>query len=493
MTKPIETRTLDEITPACMVRKMSLEHSKNTDRGRDDSLSQSSELAGASLPNGIEIVQRESLRRMHTYRNQASEILKELGVIAGEIFARIGPELEFFSIAGEESSNRRMRQLIKATDDDTLSRDDSFMPKKAQAKNLTKVFDTGLTYAKHVIVDQEPAYRLGVAREISFSRDGKTKSAENIAIFQHEIVSPPRRLPGFPLWANTIGQRIIDEAANYDLKRTEIVTTLHDMSSSSLHMHLSLEGFANGKMINLMSRDSFPDEKKTRKNNPGAPSQLALHIGSALNEFLRDYIYLFAPTEDAYVRFSDKQFVGTSFIGFRARKERFNMGSAMFRGAGRSTFREEDTEGVPDTGPLRIELRVADVGAIGHPNKRAYPEQAIAPYYIAEAIAYVIKQGVESYRQSIQDREVHGRSNPPLTEDGLYQKTYPLPRSPGEAAERMRQALRNGETFLTQERLDEITARGFRQQFINELDKKPNLERGQTPDRTALLKLMLRD
>ena len=49
------------------------------------------------------------------------------------------------------------------------------------------------------------------------------------------------------------------------------------------------------------------------------------------------------------------------------------MGSAMFRGDGRETYREEDANGAPDKGPLRIELRVPDVGSIGHPNKRAYP------------------------------------------------------------------------------------------------------------------------
>lgn len=441
---------------------------------------------------------RESLGRTESCEQEMSDILRDLGVLDTGLITRIGSELEFYTIAGEKSFKRRLRQIYQASIppeseqvfESALAKDDSYMPAKARSDSLTRAFNTGFEGAHHVIVDKEPAYKLGIATERGFSLDGKEEFIQNIALFQHEIVSPPRRLRGLPIWLNVIGQRIIDDAPNYDLQRAEVVTTLHEMSSCSLHLHISLTGQREGKEINLMSRDSFPEEKGKRKNDPSAPSQLALHVANAINEFLNDYIYLFAPTEDAYVRFSDKQYVGTSFIGFRARKERFNMGSAMFRGGGRETYREEDSKGTPDKGPLRIELRVPDVGSIGHPNKRAYPEQMLAPFDVAEALAYMLKKGIDSYRRSVIQRKVEGRTHRPLTEDALYEKVYDLPRSPGEAAERMRQAQKRGEGFLTPKRLERIIERGLRQQDINALDKKQNLPQGQTEDRSELLKLM---
>ncbi len=453
-----------------------------------------------ALPDELLTTMRSSIARITEHEAKITEILCNLGITDRRPDIRVGSELEFYTIAGEKSFKRRLRQIADAskppeseqTFEASLAKDDSYMPRKARSDKLSSAFYTGIQHANHVTIDREPAYKLGIATERRFSLDGREDVIQNIALFQHEVVSPPRRLPSLPVWLATIGQRIIDEAHQYDLQRAEIVTTLHEMSSCSLHFHISLQGCLKGKSINLMARDGFAKEKGRRKSDPGIPSQLALHIADAVNDFLKDYIYLFAPTEDAYVRFSDKQYVGTSFIGFRERKERFNMGSAMFRGGGRETFREEDTSGQPDGGPLRIELRVPDVGAIGHPNKRAYPEQILAPFDIAEALAYMVRKGVESYSKSISEREVHGRNHPPLTEEALYQKNYDLPRSPGEAAERMRQAQKSGEGFFTPKRLERVIQRGLRQQDINALDKKPNLPQGQTEDRTPQLKLLNR-
>lgn len=450
-----------------------------------------------------------SIGRIRKIEEEVAEALFDFGVIDGPILVRIGSELEFYNIAGEDSFAKRLKQIDKASREGAkegssyealLAKDDSFMPLTARKEKLTAAFRTQLLTegdsrgAQHVWVDAEPAYKLGIATERGFSPDGTHDEIDRIAIFQHEIVSPPRRPEALPVYLAALGQRIIDKAPDYGLKRSEIVTDIHDMSCSSLHFHISLVGSKDGREINLLERDSFPEERKGKRGtDPSIPSQLALHIAYAMNDFLREHVYLFAPTEDAYDRFSDKHFVGTSFIGFRPRKQRFNMGSAMFRGAGRETFRKEDPNGSPDQGPLRIELRIADVGAIGHPNKRAYPEQFMAPFDVTEALMYILRKGTLAWADSRRLATIEGREITPKTEVALYEQYHDLPSTPGEAAQLLRQASkREGDKFLGPKRAEQIIARGITQQAINTLDKKPNLPRGQHHDRTQYLRLVPR-
>ena len=458
-----------------------------------------SEFRSAELSGNLREQVKNAELRITKLEREISSILTNLGLIDSTATIGLGPELEFYSIAGEESFGKRINQINKAHSEATklgssyeelLAKDDSYMPKSARFEALTNAFKTKLHNADHVIVDREPGYRLGVANENSYTKDGLERIMSRIALFQHEIVSPPRSPQGLPVFLAAIGQRIIDKASEFGLLRAEILTDLHDMSCSSLHLHLSLFGDKNGQAINLMQRDSFPDEKGRKKCASEAPSQLALHIAHASNEFLRDYIFLFATTEQAYDRFSDKHFVGTSFIGFRPCKHRFNMGTAMFRGAGRRSHRPEDTKGEPDTGPLRIEFRMPDVGCIGHPNKRAYPDQFIAPYDITEALLYIVKRGVESYANSILLTQVEGRELNSLTEASLYEKHYPLPATVEDAILAMRQAVkRDAEPFLSSKRIDAILARTSLQEEINALDRKPNLLRGQHINRSKELTL----
>ena len=142
----------------------------------------------------------------------------------------------------------RLRQLGKANDQNDLgalfearlAKDDSYMPKAAQKLSLNTSFNTGLKHARHVEVDQEPAYNVQIATERNFSHDGQTSNISRLGIFQHEIISPPRNPYGLGLWLSTIAQRIIDKSQDFGLHRSEISTTLHDMSTSSLHFHVSI-------------------------------------------------------------------------------------------------------------------------------------------------------------------------------------------------------------------------------------------------------------
>jgi hypothetical protein len=400
-------------------------------------------------------------------------------------------------VAGEESFDKRTAQIKSArakarkeavSYEELLGKVDGYMPERAQREHLAEAFVTNFRNAAHCGVDAEPAYNLQIATERRFTEDGPIQDL--LALFQHEIVSPPRSPEGLPLYLAAIGQRIIDQAPDFDLKRAEIRTQIHDMSCSSLHFHISLWGMRDNTWSNLLERDSFPDEKGKKKRDSTALSQLALSIGFSINQFLRDHVYLFAPTDEAYVRFSDSQFVGTSHIGFSRRKERFNMGSAMYRGAGRETFRKEDAHGQPDTGPLRIELRLCDVGAIGHPNKRAYPEQLAAPYEITEALLQMIRRGVSSWGENRRIAAIEARPLEPMTEESLYQQHYPLPSTREEAWGRLQQAVKSeGGAYITSKRLKEIEARSARHRTINTLDNKPRLERGQNVDRSSMIKL----
>lgn len=436
----------------------------------------------------------DCLERIGEYEAEITRTLSTCEAVDQPVRIRIGAELELYNIAGGESFSKRLRQLAKANDveeereyEAKLGKDDSFMPKAGQQPSLDRAFFSGLSGARHVRVDREPAFRPQIATEVLFSQDGRSYTIDRIALFQHEIISPPRSPYGLGIWLAAIGQRIIDRSSEYGLKRSEILTTLHDMSSSSLHLHISLIGRKDGKEVNLLQRDSFAGEKGTRKNNPACVSQLGLHIGFAINDFLRNYIYLFAPTNDAYVRFSDQQFVGTSFIGFTPRRVRFNMGSAMFRGEGRETFRAEDVKGVPDEGDLRIELRVPDVGSMGHPDKRHYHKQLAAPFDVSEALVFMLYRGVANWADERRLIELEGRQVVPKTEDALYQQQHALPKSAGEAATLLRNAQKSSDGFLTGKRAELIIQRGLQQQEINYLDRKPNLPRGQNQDRSRYL------
>lgn len=480
------------------------------------------ELSQLRAPDGLEKYIRGCDKRISEFEGQLQKIGEKLGF--SEIRVRIGSELEFYVVAGSKSYRKRAQQVLKAERyaekvrvnalksgesgldadaiysaalEDALGKVDSYMPKAVQIDQLNKLFRdaVGLKGAKVVRVDAEPAYKTAHEIERRFSADGKIQYSDPIALFQAELVSPPRTPRGLPLYLAAIAQRVIDSAGRFGLteksgfKRAEIVTDLYDMSCSSLHMHVSLMGKRDGEWYSLMERDTFAEERGTRTRDRAQVSQLGLHIGAAFNDFLRDHVYLFAPTTDAYQRFSPKHFVGTTHIGFSRRKARLDMGSAILRGAGRHAYREEDERGKPDSEnePLRIELRLPDVGCIGHPNKRAYSDQIKACYDVAEALMYAVCNGTQRYSESMRVPLVEGRTPDRLTEQALYQQWYKLPQTADEAAKLLLEASRREGSWLSEARARSIIARGERQQMINECDRRLNLPRGQHHDRSSLL------
>lgn len=480
------------------------------------------ELLQLRAPEGLEKYIRGCDRRISDFEVQLQKMAERWGF--SEIRVRIGTELEIYLVAGAASYRRRASQVLKAERhankvrknalksgdkridadaifsaafEEALGKVDSYMPKRAQIESLNKMFRDAvrLEHAKVVRVDAEPAYKTAHEIERRFSADGKTEYSDPIALFQAELVSPPRTPRGLPLYLAAIGQRIIDSPGRFGLteksgfKRAEIVTDLYDMSCSSLHMHVSVMGRRDGEWFSLMERDSFPEERGTRSRDRTQLSQLGLHIAGAFNDFLRDHVYIFAPTTDAYQRFSPKHFVGTTHIGFSRRKSRLDMGSAMFRGAGRHVFREEDKRGSPDSDhePQRIELRIPDVGCIGHPNKRAYPDQLTACYDVVEAIMHGVCNGAQRYNEFLRVSLVEGRTPDRLTEQALYQQWHKLPPTADEAARTLLEASRRDGSWLSEARAKSIIARGMRQQVINDCDRRSNLLRGQNHDRSSLI------
>lgn len=459
---------------------------------------QLSDFEGLSLKNEYSQYVADCLNRISKYEERINQILMHFEVIDSPLSIKIGPEIEFYNIAGEESHDRREALISKAKKlskedpsrsvDEILGKDDSFMPKAAQHVNLNKAFFTGLSHARHVEVARETAFNKQTAIESYYPEVGSAAIRSFIAIFQHEIFSPPRSPYGLGTWLAAIGQRIITRAPEFDLIRSEIAAIYNEaVSSSGLHLHISAIGSKDRKQVNILQRDSFPEEKGSKKRNPALLSQLAIHTGYALNHFLRHHIYIFAPTSNSYVRFRHE--VSTNRIGFAKRRVRRDQGSAMFRGEGRETFRAEDPGGKPDIGPLRLELRVADTGCIGHPNKVAYQDQIMAPFDVAESLIYVLCKGAERWAIA-RENELKGQPAGTLTEDALCEQRYALPRWVGDAAAMLKEAQRRGEDFVPRSRAEIITARGYKQQEINDLDHSPHLERGQIVDRNNMLSII---
>jgi hypothetical protein len=98
----------------------------------------------------------------------------------------------------------------------------------------------------------------------------------------------------------------------------------------------------------------------------------------------------------------------------------------------------------------------------------------------------MLLSGVQSWSEE-RGRALKGNPGVVKTERALYEMRYDLPRSAGEAASRLRDSAGKREGFLTATRAELITARGFRQQEIDDLDRSPKLPRGQTHDRSALV------
>ncbi len=421
-----------------------------------------------------------------------NKTLMEQGIIDEPVQIKIGAEIEFYTVAGKDHAVKRLRQLAETLETQpteeqaiaALGKDDHYMPEASQAKNLNTAFKTTLRNAKHVEVHLEPAYKIAVATERNQpEKKSDATTPEVVTMFQNEIVSPPRNIYAVGQWLNALTQRVIDKAPEYGLKRTQFTTTLHDMSPSSIHFHISVKGKKDGKTFNIMSRDDLPQEKGRKRADPQQVSQIGLHIAHAMNDYLRDNIYMFTPTADAYGRFEEARAMGPKFIGFIERRKFFGMGSAMFRGEGRHTYRKEADYGVPDTGPLRIELRIPDVGCIGHPNKRAYQQQMAAPYDIMEALIYMLQQGVEHWGK---EQEKLPRYQQTLTEEELYKTRDPLPKNIEEARERFRAAPSDG--LYSKARKALLLERGAQLQRINEKDWHPKSGvSGQHIDRLSTL------
>lgn len=223
-------------------------------------------------------------------------------------------------------------------------------------------------------------------------------------------------------------------AKDVGLQRLDFRSVAHsECAPSSIHLNASLfVGDTNALSKRqwdfaekLRAEGKMPHESPTWNFNDedmGKPSELALCIGQAQNEFLRDWQFLFARSKNDYLRYEENEPSGPSAIGVTNRKEHGNFGSAMFRGEGKQTERLTSSAPTkPDKGDFRFELRVPGVGAAGHPNKEAYHNQEALPHQMMEAYMLMLRKGVEKYVERIKARD-RGEEVPPITEESLAPK-----------------------------------------------------------------------
>jgi hypothetical protein len=243
---------------------------------------------------------------------------------------------------------------------------------------------------------------------------------------------------------------------------------------------LNTSFFASGK--DLLSAESFGSGEKKDL------SELALCIGHACNQYIRDAFPVFAPSRSCYVRFSEAELVGPKSIRIGNRKERGNYPTAIFRGAGRICGRVEDSMrgNDADSGPLRLEVRVAGPEAAGHPNRKAYPELAVMAYELIEANINIFANGLETWSKR-QIAKLAGEEVELLSEAKLLAERYDIPPSLEAAETTMNLSMEMARIYHGRRHRMGI----YREELskLIDFDRSPHeIERGATVDRRAVVR-----
>lgn len=388
----------------------------------------------------------------------ASELSSESGeaIKPKDVRVTFGVEVEFFKVANDQSYFKRLRQIYRADregkDLDELYKE-KFLPKEARAKNMQKnvpkyfkVPEWLNTRPKLLQITKEPLYTHNIGNHVILeeTEEGYFKKTgfEKVAYGQGELVTPPLRPSNIAPYLIQSINTLVHSAKDFGLKRFNFRTKPQsDVLTNSTHVNIVIglrgkDEQGNPTFKNLFSRDDLNPEASENKD-PTEISQLGLHISHKLLNFIDEAMLVLAPISNCYDRFSLQNPVGPNFNGFSPYRETGNYGTCMWRGAGRRCARREThgtSEEKKDSGPLRLEARLNSNEALGHPNKKAYPEQAALCYEMIELYMHSIHEGLKSW---IEQKKSNGTE---LTEQDLHEKKSELPIDVGEARDTFRES-----------------------------------------------------
>ena len=428
-----------------------------------------------------------SKARIEEHGQAIAGIFKQLGYAdtPEDVKITIGPEIEVTEVAGKKSWKRRtaqIKQQMRQSEDGTFSlnsKDDSYMPKSAQIAHLNTEFAVseklGREKSNNVVVELEPTFKsnVGTRFRLRTGKNGNEQYQEPAAFSQIEFTSPPRSPLGCAAWiskmydvaSNAIATCNADGQRKYELKLLDCTATPHaETAPNSIHLN---------SVINVKGKNALSASEWEGASQLGMPSDLLLCIGKAQMEYLKHSIFMFARAESDYNRFSREELSGPTFIAIPSRKKHGEFSTAMFRGEERKTERTNSAyPDKKDKGPLRFELRVPCPGAAGHPNKTAYPEQAVLPYEMLESYMHMLRQGVELWH----DRELARRAGEKV--EALKEKDFApnleslgLPASKKEALDLFLQSPAAKDYWG--ERIDTLLALSDQQDVINKADRNP--------------------
>lgn len=379
----------------------------------------------------------ESSLNITKYYNEIRDLLASCGF--KDVKIQFGWEIEFIKTTlNPEVFERRVVEVSKGIDREDKSeeyflggaRNGDLNDRFARKKYPDGKFMVGSEFGSRIDPEPASAMNIGYEYSISLNEDGVyvENDSDKATYSQNEVVSYPLTPKGAVKWANNVIEKTVKAAPDFGLDRIDLVSKLNDnVEASGVHLNITLWGDdKNGKSCNLLKRMSFDGEE----HSPHVPSDLALSIATARNEFMQEALLLYAPTNNSYRRF-DNPIFGPKNGGFGERKEKGNMPSAMFRGEGKISHRVDDYKGEPDKGPFRLEERIICVEAFGHPNKSTYPEQKLHTYELIEAQLKVILEGVKKW-----SCKEAGESVGVLTQDNLYKDKYEIPNSKAVAQEK---------------------------------------------------------
>lgn len=392
-------------------------------------------------------------------RRQIARTASVMGLAQADLQQLVGNELEWIAVAGEEAYYARLEILRQGGEGQTV-KGDTYMPEGARIETVQKKFTPSLKgVTRTVSVVPEPT-RTQFATIRILVPEPESDVTEHWAMHQRELVWDPLPPVIAPRVLFSISQILIENPEEHELVRVDLSSKFGDaVYSSSIHQHHSMTAY----MLALLKSDLFsPEEKLTLLHNPvhdvpqdilaalGSDpgsfeenlqqlsiqhiaeldglevnllsrsafdanaeateiSEFGLCLGYMHNLFLGECMFIAAPAEQSYERFNDQKGVAAPhFIGTFPRKSLANMGSALFRGDGRISYGEYDTEGKPDSGPLRFELRVMCPEAIGHPNKDAYPHQRAFPFEMQEGIEGMKAEAAEMFAYRVLMRRMAG-------------------------------------------------------------------------------------
>lgn len=377
-----------------------------------------------------------------------------------KLVIKIGPEIEFTDVAGEEAYRARLTELVQATGSTLTQKHESYMPLFSTRKATQKWFRDGNWKGKApgetlnekgeweeyegrgstvIRVDLEPSgLRDNTIRRGVLSPEGAITEPALEAANQKELVAPPFHPLGVARWFNKILPLFDEFAPERGLKRSFVGSQYSpETEYNGLHLNISLIAVntQTQKSRNVLEGTGPADENGVKPLSP-----FAFAVAESINTGLKEMFLLYAPVNRCWQRFSSGLCTPT-FIGFTPHKLAEG-GSAIFRGGGRRGERPENPLGGPDMNTLRVELRLPCVESLGHPDKKMHPDQKEIPFALIEGTLSMFARAAEHV--------AHPEKNilhPPATEEELYTSNSPLPRSHGAAKSAFKHSAFAQETF----------------------------------------------